>query len=83
MKTTVMMAGEFEYSDLYKENETDDAYAPIVSRFLFLMFIILNSIVLMNLMIALAASDIQTLQVSKSTPQTNFSEYLLIQIIFQ
>lgn len=78
-----MMAGEFEYSDLYKENETDDAYAPIVSRFLFLMFIILNSIVLMNLMIALAASDIQTLQVSKSTPQTNFSEYLLIQIIFQ
>ncbi|XP_044747681.1 transient receptor potential channel pyrexia-like isoform X1 [Coccinella septempunctata] len=77
VKTTVMMAGEFEYSDLYSNTDSDNIYALILSRFLFLMFIVLNSIVLMNLMIALAASDIQTLQVQSHARKMKKQAYFL------
>lgn len=51
-----MMMGEFDYGDLFSGPETP------TSRLIFLLFIILTSIVLMNLMVGLAVSDIQCLQ---------------------
>ncbi|KAI4464127.1 transient receptor potential channel pyrexia [Holotrichia oblita] len=64
VKTTVMMMGEFEYADLFTQtnNGTDIAQGlPTTSRVIFLMFVIVASIVLMNLMVGLAVSDIQGL----------------------
>lgn len=58
VKTTVMMMGEFEYADLF----ADSRDSSLLPRIIFLMFIILTSIVLMNLMVGLAVSDIQELQ---------------------
>lgn len=81
VKTTVMMAGEFEYSELYSTSEKDNEYASVLSRILFLMFIILNSIVLMNLMIALAASDIQTLQIQSHARKMKKQAYFLYHMI--
>lgn len=64
VKTTVMMMGEFEYADLFadKSDNGQTLRLPATSRVIFLMFIILSSIVLMNLMVGLAVSDIQGLQ---------------------
>lgn len=64
VKTTVMMMGEFEYANLFtKDNDGKDEPRglPTTSRVIFLMFIIVASIVLMNLMVGLAVSDIQGL----------------------
>ncbi|KAK9870822.1 hypothetical protein WA026_009784 [Henosepilachna vigintioctopunctata] len=77
VKTTVMMAGEFEYTDLFKSHSWENEYSLIIARFLFLLFIVLNSIVLMNLMIALAASDIQTLQVESHARKMKKQAYFL------
>ncbi|KAL3267506.1 hypothetical protein HHI36_011629 [Cryptolaemus montrouzieri] len=77
VKTTVMMAGEFEYADLYDGEEAEPKFSLVLSRFLFLMFIVLNSIVLMNLMIALAASDIQSLQVQSHARKMKKQAYFL------
>lgn len=60
VKTTVMMMGEFEYAGLFEDTEMKRL--PATSRVIFLLFIILASIVLMNLMVGLAVSDIQGLQ---------------------
>lgn len=62
VKTTVMMMGEFEYADLFTDNNEAPRRLPATSRVIFLLFIILASIVLMNLMVGLAVSDIQGLQ---------------------
>lgn len=52
--------GEYEYSSFLSADEEDSGqlYIP---QILFLLFIILNSIVLINLMVGLAVSDIQEL----------------------
>lgn len=63
VKTVTMMMGEYEYSDLFGH---EDAVVPrlvATSRIIFLLFIILASIVLMNLMVGVAVSDIQRLQI--------------------
>lgn len=54
------MMGEYEYSDLF-----GDVTPRLVatSRVIFLLFIILASIVLMNLMVGVAVNDIQALQI--------------------
>ncbi|CAG9819853.1 unnamed protein product [Phaedon cochleariae] len=62
VKTTVMMMGEFEYGDLYLESAESSSLLPATSRVVFFLFIILTSIVLMNLMVGVAVSDIQELQ---------------------
>lgn len=58
------MMGEFEYADLFTKNDNgkdEPRGLPTTSRVIFLMFIIVASIVLMNLMVGLAVSDIQGL----------------------
>ncbi|CAG2062107.1 unnamed protein product [Timema podura] len=64
VKTTVMMMGEFDYGDLFTEPKSPNSITrlPATSRIIFLLFVILASIVLMNLMVGLAVSDIQALQ---------------------
>ncbi|KAI4498013.1 hypothetical protein M0802_006837 [Mischocyttarus mexicanus] len=63
VKTIVMMMGEYEYTNLFP-NDTKDSepFLTVTSRIIFLGFIILGSMVLMNLMIGLAVNDIQGLQ---------------------
>ncbi|KRT84842.1 hypothetical protein AMK59_2093 [Oryctes borbonicus] len=59
-----MMMGEFEYADLFTMSVKGvdvPRGLPTTSRAIFLMFVIVASIVLMNLMVGLAVSDIQGL----------------------
>lgn len=58
VKTVVMMMGEYEYNDLFKENSD---FLSVTSKIVFIIFI-LASIVLINLMIGLAVNDIQGLE---------------------
>lgn len=64
VKTTVMMTGEFDYGDLFTENDPQRLIAT--SRLVFLLFVLLASVVLMNLMIGLAVSDIQVRKIFTS-----------------
>lgn len=58
-----MMMGEYEYGDLFKDEDSGDStLLPITSRIVFFLFIMLASIVLINLMIGLAVNDIQGLE---------------------
>ncbi|XP_071448652.1 transient receptor potential channel pyrexia-like [Hetaerina americana] len=63
VKTMVMMTGEYEYTALF-HNETDDEKKVLVgtSRIIFLIFVVVASIVLINLIVGLAVSDTQALR---------------------
>ncbi|PSN47462.1 hypothetical protein C0J52_01967 [Blattella germanica] len=69
-QTIVMMMGEYEYNDLFNEDNDDNKTTKLrlmgTSRVIFFAFIVLSSIVLMNLMVGLAVSDIQDLYTNKS-----------------
>ncbi len=62
VKTLVMMAGEVEYENFIFEN--GDALFPVSGHFMIMIFVVLVSIILMNLLVGLAVSDIQGLQKS-------------------
>jgi hypothetical protein len=57
VKTLVMMAGEIEYENFVYEN--GEALYPITGHTMILIFTVLVSIILMNLLVGLAVSDIQ------------------------
>ena len=57
VKTLVMMAGEIEYENFIYEN--GDSIFPFTGHFMILLFVVLISIILMNLLVGLAVSDIQ------------------------
>ena len=57
IKTLVMMAGEIEYENFIFEN--GDPLFPFTGHFMILLFVVLISIILMNLLVGLAVSDIQ------------------------
>jgi transient receptor potential cation channel subfamily A protein 1 len=66
VKTVAMMIGEFDYGTIFDTSKnsttvTVQGGSP-TSRVIFLLFVILTSIVLMNLMIGLAVNDIQKLE---------------------
>ena len=60
-----MMAGEIEYENFIYEN--GEAIFPFTGHFMILLFVVLISIILMNLLVGLAVSDIQV---------TEHSEYI-------
>jgi len=63
VRTMVMMMGEYEYEELLRtDKEGKGDFLPITSRIVFFVFIMLASIVLINLMIGLAVNDIQALE---------------------
>ncbi|CAL7934148.1 unnamed protein product [Xylocopa violacea] len=62
VKTVVMMMGEYEYGALFSDEKNESSFLPATSRVVFLAFVMLASIVLMNLMIGLAVNDIQGLE---------------------
>ena len=62
VKTLVMMAGEIEYENFIYEN--GPALFGFTGHAMILIFVVLVSIILMNLLVGLAVSDIQGLQKS-------------------
>ena len=59
VKTLVMMAGEIEYENFIYEN--GDALFSFTGHLMILIFTVLVSIILMNLLVGLAVSDIQVM----------------------
>ncbi|CAB3258050.1 unnamed protein product [Arctia plantaginis] len=61
-KTLVMMTSEYDYmSMINKEHAKDIAASILVLRLVFITFVILASIVFMNLMVGVAVNDVNTL----------------------
>jgi transient receptor potential cation channel subfamily A protein 1 len=59
IKTVIMMVNEIEYSKLLRENR--NIIFPLFGKILFLFFLYMVVIVLMNLLVGLAVSDINSL----------------------
>lgn len=68
LKTFVMMIGELEFEDMFYQDERNSDYKnhyyPVTTQLVFFTFVILVTIILMNLLVGLAVSDIQGLQAS-------------------
>lgn len=64
MKSITMMSGELEFEDIFY-GDVEVQY-PVTAHFIFLSFVLLVTVILTNLMVGLAVSDIQGLQVSAS-----------------
>jgi transient receptor potential cation channel subfamily A protein 1 len=64
VKTFVMMMGEYEYGELFPEDNKMEMRLKGTSRIIFLAFVVLSSIVLMNLMVGLAVNDIQVMHIA-------------------
>lgn len=63
IKVIVMMSGELEYEDIFFD-DTQPIKFPLTAQVMFLAFVVLVTIILTNLMVGLAVSDIQGLQQS-------------------
>ena len=55
------MTGELDYGQIY-DKDGPGAVSPIVGRLVLVMFVLLVSIVLMNLLVGMAVSDIALLE---------------------
>ncbi|XP_048765661.1 transient receptor potential cation channel subfamily A member 1 homolog isoform X2 [Ostrea edulis] len=63
IKTTVMMIGEFEYENIfYGEKQGEQDFYPEITYIMFVVFMILMSIIIMNLLVGLAVDDIKAVQ---------------------
>ncbi|XP_076445109.1 uncharacterized protein LOC143283010 [Babylonia areolata] len=62
IKTSVMMIGEFEFDSIFNDPSSSPVLYPEVSYILFVCFLIIMSILLMNLLVGLAVDDIKAVQ---------------------
>lgn len=63
LKTLIMMSGELEFEDIFYDEDAKIIY-PVTAHIMFLAFVLLVTVILTNLMVGLAVSDIQGLQQS-------------------
>uniref|UniRef100_A0A182PFC5 Ion transport domain-containing protein n=1 Tax=Anopheles epiroticus TaxID=199890 RepID=A0A182PFC5_9DIPT len=63
LKTIIMMAGELEFEDIFYGENLKIEY-PATAHGMFLAFVLLVTVILTNLLVGLAVSDIQGLQQS-------------------
>lgn len=59
------MIGEFEFGDVFLVEDTshkDRLYYDVISVILFVVFLILMAIIIMNLLVGLAVDDIKAVQ---------------------
>ncbi|GFO37455.1 transient receptor potential cation channel subfamily a member 1-like protein [Plakobranchus ocellatus] len=61
IKTSVMMIGEFEYDSIFNDDSNDVLY-PAASYTIFVIFLVIMSIIIMNLLVGLAVDDIKAVQ---------------------
>ncbi|XP_035826279.1 transient receptor potential cation channel subfamily A member 1 homolog [Aplysia californica] len=61
VKTSVMMIGEFEFDSIFNEASVAVNYAA-ASYIIFIIFLIIMSILIMNLLVGLAVDDIKAVQ---------------------
>ena len=63
IKTFVMMIGEFEFEGIFTDNGGPfyDPF-PVYSAILFIVFVLIMSIIIMNLLVGLAVDDIKEIQ---------------------
>lgn len=61
IKTIVMMSGELEFEDMFWDSDSPILYKG-TAHLMFLVFVILVTVILTNLLVGLAVSDIQELQ---------------------
>ncbi|XP_050675090.1 transient receptor potential channel pyrexia isoform X2 [Leptidea sinapis] len=65
IKTVMMMSGELEYEDIfYSDCAGSKIQYPFTAQGMFLIFVLLVTVILTNLLVGLAVSDIQALQES-------------------
>ncbi|CAG9789260.1 unnamed protein product [Diatraea saccharalis] len=64
VKTVMMMSGELEYEDIFYNNGDAQIQYPLTAHGMFLIFVLLVTVILTNLLVGLAVSDIQALQES-------------------
>ncbi|KAK3088028.1 hypothetical protein FSP39_013681 [Pinctada imbricata] len=63
IKTTVMMIGEYDYADVfYSDSDDFKDHHPVMTFLMFIVFMIVMSIIIMNLLVGLAVDDIKAVQ---------------------
>lgn len=65
VKTSVMMIGEFEFDSIFNTARSTDSemvYQETVTYLMFVVFMIIMSIIIMNLLVGLAVDDIKAVQ---------------------
>jgi transient receptor potential cation channel subfamily A protein 1 len=67
LKTSVMMIGEIEFGDIFLEKGTsteygDEIFYDITTYIVFVLFLILMTVIIMNLLVGLAVDDIKAVQ---------------------